>query len=289
MKKLIIFIISYSSFFASAQDDLLNMLANDGEPTYVSYLFKGTKVVNGQSVELPAKGVLQFNIQHRFGTLNSGLYNLYGLDFSQVRLSFDYGIKDWLAVSIGRSSSIKTLDANSKIRIKRQIKDGFPFTIVANSAVYLKQWRYAEAEKEFFFLTDQLSYANQILIARKINRHLTLQLSPTILHYNLVDNKQRKSNYEVNDKYSLGFGGRQKLTRRTSINAEYFCQLNDQQNNNVLSFGFDIETGGHIFQLHFSNSAAMIESEFITRTTGEWLNGDIYFGFNISRVFTVNK
>ena len=279
-----IFTLLVSSFFANAQDNLLNMLAGDDNPIYVSYLFKGTKVVNGQSVELPAKGVLQFNIQHRFGTLNSGLYNLYGLDFSQVRLSFDYGIKDWLAVGIGRSSSLKILDANSKIRIKRQVKDGFPFTIVANSSVYLKQWKYVEAQKEGFLLANHLSYANQILLARKISRNLTLQLSPTMVHYNLVETKD-----EPNDKYAIGFGGRQKLTKRISVNAEYFYQLNDKRNNNVLSLGFDIQTGGHIFQLHLSNSPAMIDPEFITQTTGEWLKGDIYFGFNISRVFTLNK
>ena len=284
MKKFIIFILLISLFSANAQDNLLDMLESDNDPIYVSYLFKGTKVVNGQSVELPSEKVLQFNIQHRFGTLNSGLYNLYGLDFSQVRLSFDYGIKDWLAVGIGRSSSIKTIDANSKIRVKRQVKGGFAFTLVVNSVVYLRQWKYTESEKESFLLTDQISYVNQILIARKITRDLTLQLSPTIVHYNLVEIKN-----EANDKYAIGFGGRQKLSKRISINTEYFYQLDDQQKNNVLSLGFDIETGGHIFQLHLSNSSAMIDSEFITRTTGEWLNGDIYFGFNISRVFTFNK
>ena len=282
MKKLMIFTLLVSSFFANAQDNLLNMLAGDDDPIYVSYLFKGTKVVNGQSVELPAKGVLQFNIQHRFGTLNSGLYNLYGLDFSQVRLSFDYGVKDWFLVGIGRSSSLKIIDASSKIRLSRQIKDGFPFAIVINSAVYLEQWTDSQAEKQDFLFNNQLAYTHQILFARKINRNLTLQLSPTVVHYNLVDNQQ-----ESNDKYSLGIGGRQKLMPRISVNAEYFYQLNNKMNNNVFSLGFDIETGGHVFQLHLSNSAAMIDSEFITRTTGEWLNGDIYFGFNISRVFTL--
>ena len=272
------------SFFGNAQDNLLNLLSFDTEKTAVTYLFKGTKIVNAQSVESPAKGVLQFNIQHRFGTLNSGLYNLYGLDFSQVRLSFDYGLQDWLAVGIGRSSSLKTIDANLKIRIKRQMVNGFPFTIAINSAVYLKQWKYAEKQQESFLFTNQLSYAHQILCARKVNRNLTVQLSPTILHYNLVDISDEK-----NDKYSLGIGGRQKLTKRVSINAEYFYQLNDKRNNDVLSLGFDIETGGHIFQLHLSNSPAMIDSEFISRTNGEWLKGDIYFGFNISRVFTLSK
>ena len=151
-----------------------------------------------------------------------------------------------------------------------------------NSILYLNQWEYAEKNAENFLFINQLSYAHQILLARKINRNLTLQISPTLVHYNLVQIKN-----ESNDKYSLGIGGRQKITKRVSLNTEYFYQLNDKRNNNVLSLGFDIETGGHIFQLHLSNSLAMIDSEFITKTTGEWLKGDIYFGFNISRVFTI--
>jgi len=281
MRRFILIAALLASFFANAQDNLLGMLAVADEPTYIAYLFKGTKIVNAQSVELPAQGVLQFNIQHRFGTLNSGLYNLYGLDFSQVRLSFDYGIEDWLAVSIGRSSSLKVIDANSKIRLKRQVKEGFPVTIVLNSAAYLKQWQDNQVQ-EYFVFANQLSYTHQILLATKINRDLTLQLSPTIVHYNLVEMQK-----ESHDRYSLGIGGRQKLTQRISLNAEYFYQLNERRNNNILSLGFDIETGGHVFQLHLSNSPAMIDSEFITQTTGEWLKGDIYFGFNISRVFTI--
>ena len=282
--RIIIFAIFISQFISTlfAQDDLLSLINNEDNRVYASYLFKGTKVVNGQSVELPAKDVLQFNIQHRFGPLNSGLYNLYGLDFSQVRLSFDYGLKEWLAVGVGRSSSLKTIDANFKTRIKRQIAKGFPFTIALNSTFYLNQWEYAESKEESFLFINQLSYAHQVLLARKINRNLTLQISPTLVHYNLVQIKN-----EPNDKYSLGIGGRQKITKRVSLNAEYFYQLNEKRNNNVLSLGFDIETGGHVFQLHLSNSPAMIDSEFITRTTGEWLKGDIYFGFNISRVFTI--
>ena len=219
MRRVIIITALLASSFANAQDNLLGMLAVSDEPNYIGYLFKGTKIVNAQSVELPAQGVLQFNIQHRFGTLNSGLYNLYGLDFAQVRLSFDYGIADWLAVSIGRSSSLKVIDANSKIRLKRQVKEGFPVTIVLNSAAYLKQWQENQVQ-EYFVFGNQLSYTHQILLARKINRDLTLQLSPTIIHYNLVEMQK-----ESHDRYSLGIGGRQKLTQRISLNAEYFLSL----------------------------------------------------------------
>ena len=271
------------SSFVNAQEDLLNMLVDNDKPNYLSYLFKGTKVVNGQSVELTSEGVLQFNIQHRFGPLNSGLYDLYGLDNAQVRLSLDYGVKDWWSVSLGRSSFIKVVDMNSKIRLKRQVRNGFPAAIVFNSAFYIKQWKYSKLEEGFIF-ANQVFYTNQILVASKINRNLTIQVSPTIVHYNLVEILD-----EPNDKYSLGIGGRCKLTMRTSINAEYFLQFNDKRHANVLSLGFDIETGGHVFQLHMSNSSAMIEPNFITKTQGQWLQGDIYFGFNISRVFTLHR
>ena len=284
MKKTIILSIFFCSFSVKAQESLLNLLGDDNEPTYISYLFKGTKVVNGHSVELPSRGVLQFTIQHRFGTLNSGFYNLYGLDNSQVRLGFDYGIKDYFSVGIGRSSAIKKIDMNSKFRLKRQIKEGFPFTVVMNSAIYIKQWQSADSQLDAFLFTNQLSFANQLLVARKITRDLTIQFSPTVIHYNLVE-----KSVETHDKYSVGVGVRCKITRRISLNSEYFHQLTDKKNNNALSFGFDIETGGHVFQLHLSNSSAMIAPDFITKTNGNWLDGDIYFGFNISRVFTITK
>ncbi len=284
MKKSLFFICLFFSFFLNAQDDLLKILIDDNDPVYISYLFKGTKIVNAQSVELTREGMLQFDIQHRFGPINSGLYNLYGLDFSQVRLGLDYGLRDWITIGVGRSSALKIIDANSKIRIKRQVENGFPFVIVFNSSVYMKKWRYVEAQSEYFLFTDQLTYTNQLLIARKISRNLTIQFSPTIVHYNLVD-----SVIGANDKYSLGFGVRQKLTKRVSLNGEYFYQLNDKRNNNVFSLGFDIETGGHVFQLHLSNSPAMVEPYFITKTEGDWLTGDIYFGFNISRVFVIDN
>lgn len=283
MRKIAFLLFSFFTFISNAQENLLNMLLND-DIVYVNYLFKGTKIVNGQSVELQSKDILQFNIQHRFGPLNSGAYNLYGLDFSQVRLSLEYGLQDWLAIGIGRSSSIKIIDANSKIRLKRQVVDGFPFTMVINSAIYLKQsssLSLIDINKQF---SDNLSFTHQILFARKFTRDLTLQLTPTFIHYNFVEIQN-----ERNDKLSIGLGGRQKLSKRISLNAEFFYQLNEKRNNNVISLGFDIETGGHVFQLHLSNSPHMIDSEFVTKTLGDLLKGDIFFGFNISRVFTLNK
>jgi len=285
MKTYSLFFLMLITFFANSQDNL-QLLYDETQTVYTSYLFKGTKIVNGQSVELRSKGVLQFQIQHRFGTLNSGFYNLYGLDNSQIRLGLEYGFKDWLSIGVGRSSDLKTLDLNTKFRLIRQTSGSkpFPFTMVLNSAVFVKQNRWSDMKDENFSFTNQLSYTHQLLLARKINRDLTIQLSPTVVHYNLVETEN-----ELNDKYAIGIGGRQKLTKRVSLNAEYFYQLNDKIYNNVLSLGFDIQIGGHVFQLHLSNSPAMIEPAFITKTTDNWLNGDIYFGFNLSRVFALKE
>lgn len=284
MKRIVILFIMLSSFSVKGQNDLLSLLVLD-EPVYITSTFKGKKIVNGQSVELPSEGVLQFQIQHRFGTLNSGFYNLFGLDNSQIRLGFDYGIKDWMSVGLGRSSALKTIDASAKIRLKRQSNSdkSFPFTIATNSSIFIKQYKWREMKEESFIFSNQLSYVHQLLIARKINKDLSVQISPTLVHYNLVKYEEK------NDRISLGFGARQKLNNRISMNIEYFMQTKGKRNNDVLSFGFDIETGGHVFQLHFSNSPAMIESEFIHKTTGNWDDGDIYFGFNISRVFTIKE
>ncbi|MEE2700366.1 MAG: DUF5777 family beta-barrel protein [Bacteroidota bacterium] len=284
MKKITLIFLMISSIFTYAQDDLLSVLDLKAS-NFITSTFKGKRIVNGQSVELTSTGVLQFQIQHRFGTLNSGFYNLFGLDNSQIRIGLDYGVKEWLSVGIGRSSALKTIDTSVKFRLKRQStgEESFPFTIVCNSATFVRQYRWTDLEAEIFEFSNQLSYAHQLLIARKINSDLSVQISPTLVHYNLVNYGQQ------NDRASIGFGARQRLSNRVSVNAEYFLQATGKINQDVLSLGFDIETGGHVFQLHLSNSPAMITPVFIHETTSNWANGDIYFGFNISRVFSINE
>lgn len=283
MKRLILILLFYQSTVV-AQNDLFQLLDDDANYK-ISSTFKGVKIVNGQSVELVSKSDLLFLIQHRFGTLNSGAYNLYGLDNAQVRFGLDYGVNDWASIGLGRSSFLKNIDANSKIKLFSQSngENAFPVSLVWYSSVFFKQSIWEDMQKESYVISDQMSYAYQFLVARKINSNLSVQLSPTIVHKNLV-NKD-----DTHDFISVGLATRQKLTSRISVNAEYFLQLNDAENTNTLSLGVDIETGGHVFQLHLSNSAAMFERAFIHETNGSWLQGDIYFGFNISRVFTLAK
>ncbi len=276
-----------------AQDDLMNMLQDATEDSteinYTTATFKTTRIVTGHSIELPAAGVLQFLIGHRFGRLNAGPYEFFGLDQATMRLGFEYGVLDRLTVGVGRSTFEKTFDGFGKYKLLRQSTGGrkMPVSLVYFTSVALNSLRWAEPERENFF-SSRLSYTHQLLLARKINDGLSLQLTPTYVHHNLVP-----TTLDKNDIYAMGAGFRQKITKSITINGEYFYLLPDQvvtkEVFNSASLGIDIETGGHVFQLHVSNSRAMIEKMFITETTGDITNGDIHFGFNISRVFTLKR
>lgn len=288
---LILLALTFSvSAFAQPDDDsdLLSLLGEEETTDYATATFKGTRVINMHSIENVAEGVLDFRISHRFGFLNTGPYEFFGLDGATLRLGFEYGITDRLMVGLGRSSNNKAFDAFGKFKILRQSsgKKNVPITLSIFSSVVCNSIKWSDPSRDNYF-SSRLSYTHQILIGRKFNDNFSLQLTPTMVHRNLVQTAAEK-----NDVYAVGIGGRQKLTKRTSLNAEYFYVLPNQladKYTNSLSVGFDIETGGHVFQLHFTNSTGMVEPTFVTETVGEWLKGDIHFGFNISRVFTVKE
>jgi hypothetical protein len=278
--------ILYGKIYAQDLMDLLKEEAPGKEYTYAT--FKTTRVINGHSIENPSKGVLLFIISHRFGKLNDGAYELFGLDKSSIRFGLEYGIGDRLALGIGRSTYNKNFDGFIKYKICRQHtgKKNMPFSIswLSDINVNSLKWQYPERKNYF---SSRLSYVNQLLIARKFSPGFSLQLSPTFVHNNLV-----ALHNDQNDIYSVGIGGRIKLTKRISMNAEYYYLLPGKTADtykNSFSLGFDIETGGHVFQLLCTNSQGMFNKAFITETSEEWLNGGIHFGFNISRVFTVKK
>jgi hypothetical protein len=274
-----------------AQDSLLNML-NDSmsahkTKTYVTGTFKATHIINTQTIESPAKNNLNFVIQHRFGQLNSGSYNFFGLDNATLRLGLDYGITDDLDVGIGRSSYLKTFDGYLKYKLLKQTESG---TMPVSVSVLGSVTDYTQTELSETFLNTKYrtAYAAELLIARKITSALSLQVTPTWLHYNLVPTVDDK-----NDVFAVGLGGRMKITKRMSIDAEYDIvptgQVVSTTVHNSFSLGWDIETGGHVFQLVFSNSQSMLETQYLAQTTGTWGKGDIYFGFNISRNFNLKK
>jgi len=295
-KLLIIAAVFFTATFSFAQDttDISKMLADElkandlTKTTYTTATFKTTRLIDGHSVETTAPGVLDVKISHRFGTIggvSGGAYNFFGLDNATMRLGFDYGLTHTLMIGIGRSTSLKTFDAFFKWKIVRQStgKHKIPVTVCYVPTIGLISQRDTSLYK---FFSSRVNFTHQLIIGRKFTEGLSLQVMPTLVHRNYPIDKG------PNDVYAVGIGGRQKLSKRTSFNAEYYYQLPGSKvpgTVNVLSLGFDIETGGHVFQLHITNSSSMTESNFITGNKGSWGKGDILFGFNISRVFNVTK
>ncbi|MCB2379372.1 DUF5777 family beta-barrel protein [Hymenobacter sp. BT635] len=276
---------------AQAQDDLLGQLEKEttdpGKREVVAATFKGTHIINSQSVETPGKGTMAFLIQHRFGTLNSGAYNFFGLDQAVLRLSFEYGLTSRLTAGIGRSSQEKTFDGFLKYRAIRQTTGARPMpvsvTLFASSAITTLKFN-TPSERT---TASRVTYAYQALIARKFSPDLSIQLMPTLIHRNFVATPT-----EQNDVYALGGALRQKITKRTVLTADYYYLLpgNTADNfRNALGLGVDIETGGHIFQLHVTNSLGMTEKFFVPETTGKFFEGDLYFGFTVARNFTIKS
>ncbi len=259
----------------------------DEETDFVSNTFKGTRVINSQSIEMLGKANMDYRISHRFGTLDGGLYTLYGMDQAYQRMSFTFGLSDLVNIEVGRSSVNKVYDGTIKWKLMRQATNkklnALSIVYVANIAYQTqKQAQYANLAFE-----NKLFYTHQLLIAKKFNEKLSLQLMPTIVHRNFIDSAKYK-----NTIISIGATGRYKLTRKLAITGEYFYVLPNQiadRFKNSASIGVDIETGGHVFQLHLTNSLGMNEKGFIAETEDSWLKNQLHFGFNISRVFYIGR
>ena len=288
-KTLLLFCVVLTSMTLNAQD--LDLLGEDSSSTeeYTDYAFatfKTNRVVNGHSIETVAKKEFDFKISHRFGFVSGGFYDLFGLDQASMRFGGDFGITDNINVGIGRSTTDKTYDGFVKYKFLKQSSGlkTMPVSMVAISHIGISTIKWPQPNRENFF-SSRLHYTHQLLIARKFNEGLSVQLSPTLVHKNLVDSTQFS-----NDILALGIGVRQRLSGSVTLNGEYFYVLPNQlspSKTNALSIGFDIETGGHVFQLFFTNAAAPFEKGFITDTKAKWADGDIRFGFNISRVFSL--
>ncbi|HEX5155431.1 MAG TPA: DUF5777 family beta-barrel protein [Parafilimonas sp.] len=255
--------------------------------------FKTTRLIDGHTVETTQGGVLDLKISHRFGELNDGFYNMFGLDEASIRIGMDYGLTNRLTVGGGRSSYQKLYDGFLKYRLLWQSegKKNIPVSVTLLAAAMFETDTAAMKNEKKISTSpstaDKFSYAYQVLIARKFSPAFSLQLMPSLVHENLVD-----SSATSNDIFAIGAGARLKLTQRSSFSIEYFYTIPGTRlpgTYNTFSIGYEIETGGHVFQIHLSNSTGMTEKTFIAENYGRWSKGDIHIGFNISRVFTIRK
>ena len=263
---------------------LLSLVSEEQTPEKVDAIFKTTRIINLPSIEQTPAGVLDIKISHRFGTLQQGAYDLFGLDNASIRIGAEYGIYPNLMVGLGRSGYEKTYDGYLKYKWLSQTKGNhaFPFSVAAFVGTSINTLKNDNWE-----FTDRATFVFQLILARKFSNHLSIQLSPTLIHRNLVATAAEKNTVPA-----IGIGGRFKLSNRISLNLEYtpvFSNFIADRYVNSFSVGFDIETGGHVFQLHFTNAIAMMEKGYFTETYDSWNDGGVRFGFNIARVFTLKK
>jgi len=288
-------VIWVSLFFVQTQskaqeEDLLQLVGSNGTPQkeFVNYAFKSSRVIMSHSMELIRPGVLDLRILHRFGNINKGAYEFFGLDNATMRLGFDYGISKNLMAGIGRSTNKKELDGFIKYRLVHQSqgKGSLPFSLLFVGGGSMTLLKFTDTTRKNYF-SSRLGYYGQAIIGRKFSEGFSLQVMPTVLHRNLVATAN-----DPNDMIAVGLGTRLKLSKRISLNVDYYYRVNPNpadDTKNPLSIGFDIETGGHVFQLHFTNAVGMNEKVFLAETINSWGKGEIQFGFNISRSFQVKK
>lgn len=294
MKKFfLLFTFHFLLFTFSKAQDLSSMFTDEKpKPDFTIATFKSTRVVNFHTIETNGKRTLDFRISHRFGNLSSGAGNFWGLDGpADIRLALEYSLSNRLQLGIGRTSSHKVVDGFTKFRLVRQTTNNkIPVSITLLAATDLitendPNANVAGGFDRYQFFTDRFCYVFQFMLARKISDKLSLQVSPTIVHLNIVDKLADK-----NDIYGLVVLGRYKLTKRFAITSEYCFRLNQYSTeqstyNSSFSIGFDLETGGHVFQIHLTNSLGIDEPHSIPFTIGNPLHGDMKIGFNISRAF----
>jgi hypothetical protein len=298
MKKILIVLLSSAFLTAWSQEDLLKELEQSQKPetTNVIQTFKGTRIINGQSVETKGKGELEFIFAHRFDKINSGSYGAWGFDgFAMVRLGMEYGITDRLGVSIGRTFfyNNKMVDAYVRYKVAQQTEgaSNFPVTITTIGTVTYQAYPNASDAASANILlpstSDRMGYVLEVLVAHKFSSKFSAQVSPVFVHRNAVIQA-----YENNDDYGVSVGARYKLTRSFSLIGEYQTRLNTKENSpyyNSAGLGVDIETGGHVFQLVFTNGLGLNPQTILTQTDGKIANGDIHFGFNVTRTFQLRK
>ncbi len=295
MKKIIktsLLILVFIPSIIFAQDDLdslLNLQKKDSKE-FVYATFKGTRVINGHSIEKVPFGTLEFRISHRFGSVKGGVYEFFGMDQASERIGLEYGLTKFMSIGYGRSTIQKNFDGFTKLTpLKQSVgKKSSPLTITYFGSIVLTSLKWADPDRKNYF-SSRLTYCNQLLIARKFNEFFSFQIAPAVIHKNLVQTELDRNTVTV-----IGAGARMKITNRVAFTAEYYYVITaarmsetEKNMNNAVGFGFDIDTGGHIFQIHFTNAVSMIEKGFMTETTDNFFKGQIHLGFNINRQFTI--
>jgi hypothetical protein len=249
------------------------------EEKSITNAFQGTHFVNEQSVNLADHGELRLYIQHRFGEIDGGLYQLFGLDQATMRLGFEYGLGKHLNVGFGRSTHMKTYDVYAKGRIAGQTEN-FPLSVALVAGGSIPTLRIFPDDENNF--SSKYSGNIQLLLAKTFGP-VGFQVSPGFLKtgFLLTENKDISA-------FTAGLAGSVRISSKVSANLEYLHPFTDElPGSNPLSLGVDIDTGGHLFQLILSNSQQIFTQGLYTATRGNWGDGKLFFGFNLIREFRI--
>lgn len=293
----VIGVLSFTVARAQSTDllDELNMLSSE-EIVFTPPAFKTLQIGNLQSTKLAANNDLYLNVSHRFGSLNTGIREFYGLDQANTRIQLLYGISDNVQVSLSRDSFEKTYSSALKLRLLRQ-SNKMPVAIVAYFTTDINTL-VTKSSYPGLLLYDRFAYTSQFLVSRRMSEKLTIELAPIYVRQNLIDLNYAQTTIPATrpmsflkapwSQYLVAIGGRYKLSKRVSLNMDYAYNVSKSNTSlykNPLAIGLDIETGGHVFQLLFTNSRASNNAGYLTETLGDWTKGEISFGFNVVRVF----
>ncbi|CAL1521583.1 DUF5777 family beta-barrel protein [Chitinophaga sp. MM2321] len=294
------------SSYCQAQEDLSRQFDSVGTGHQkVLYTYKGTRIIMGHSTEMLRKHELDFRVDHRFGDAAGefgGVKSFFGTDNStDIRIAFEYGVSDKLMVGVGRSKGSgaqhQLIDGLVKYRLLEQTTDNYvpvSMAVLANATVStMASGTDPEGADYFGDGADRMNYVAQAIISRKVGDKLSFTLSPTYVHRNRV------AFMDMNNMFALGAAGRIKVSKRVGFVVEYYYPFRSQASKdyfksagnvifyNPLGVGMEIETGGHVFHINFTNSTAIQESQFIPETLSSWRQGQYRWGFNISRRFTL--
>ena len=281
------------------ENDLLEELdsLSKEEVVFENPAFKALQIGNLQSTKLVGEKDFYMVVAHRFGSVKDGVKEFYGLDQANTKIQFLYGIGNRFQLGISRDSYEKTYSGSAKIGLKKQ-SESFPINLVLYNSMDINTLLNKKSYPGLLFF-DRFAYTTQLLISRRFTENLSIEIAPIYVRQNLIDlNYTNKpiptSNSLLSfitdpwNQYLLAVGGRYKFYKRMSINIDYAYNCSKNTNSlyrNPLTIGLDIETGGHVFQLLFTNSRASNDAAFLIETLGDWSKGDISFGFNIVRVF----
>jgi len=286
IKNFLIFFISFLSFPIQSQDDLLNELNSQTKNIKQFNLpaFKAMQIGNLQSTKIADKGDLYLIVSHRFGSFKNGIDDFFGLDQANTKIQLAYSFWEGVQLSLSRDSFEKTYSGSAKFRLTKQ-SNKFLLNIVGYASAdinsEIKKGSYPNLK-----FGDRMTYTGQLLVSRRISKKLSLEIAPSFVRQNLQD--LNFTRVRTHNQMLIGLGGRLKVSKRMSINLDYAYNFSKHKNskyNNPLTLCVDIETGGHVFQLLFSNARGSNDGAFLTKAQGDWNKGDISFGFNVVRVF----